>query len=403
MPAPAKRLIILGALGLGLLVVGMVLALVLVALDAPAALALVPIAAGAALYVVSCVRWWDVAVATEQLLAETSAAQRSEAVLEHARAARPDLDADQAVAAWSAAAWGVADPHPFVAEPTAASRPEPPVRSARSASPAGFGRSARAATGITAGLAALALVVVAGAGVAPVAEHALSAGQDLARGLQDEAGAAAPFVSDDGTVTVTEVDDDDSWNDTCGTTPGQDDCWSWEVESTKTCNLQVRIGFAETETGDDVRTVTRTVQVSKHRPLYIAELGNEAYSGIESTSCATSLPHRLVTGESDDSVADGDWPEACDDSGCVGWVLHPEEDCADASVQFAVSDSGGVLEDPHDLVVGATLQSGKPVTVVAGGVPDDDGTAEIVQITCATDRGDPPAGPSDDSDATARA
>lgn len=41
------------------------------------------------------------------------------------------------------------------------------------------------------------------------------------------------------------------------------------------------------------------------------------------------------------------------------------------------------LEDPHDLVVSAELRAGEPATVIAGGVPDDDGTASIVQITCA--------------------
>ncbi|MGU3410460.1 hypothetical protein ACLBWP_10150 [Microbacterium sp. M1A1_1b] len=387
MPAAARRLAAVGGVGVGLLALGIVLAVVLTASDAPAVFALVPLALGAALWVVPCVRWWDLAATTERALAAESAARRPGAVLEHARAARPDLGADQAVAAWTAAAWGVE---------TAAPLEAPAVRSARPVSAAGFLRASRTATGVTVVLAAVALVVGAGAGVAPVAVRALDTGQTIARGMQDGAGGdapdtAAPFTSDDGTVTVTE--DDDAWDDTCGTTPGDGGCWTWQVTSTKTCNLEVTIGFADTLTGDDTRTVRRTVQVSKDRPLYIAEPGDEDYSGIEATTCATALPHRLVTGESDDPIADSEWPEGCDASGCVGWVLHPEADCTDASVQFLVDDSDGPLEDPHDLVVSAELHAGDPVTVVAGGVPDDDGTASIVQVTCAV-TGGAPADPS---------
>ena len=385
MPAPARRLVLLGGIGFGLLALGIVLAVVLAVTGAPAVFALVPIGVGAGLSVVSCVRWWDLARSTERVVAAESAATRRDAVLVHARSARPDLDAEQAVAAWTAAAWGATAASPLVVAPET-----PATRPARPTSAVG---SARAAVGVTAGLAAIALVVGAGAGVAPVAVGALDASQDIARGMQDGLGSgvdpqdAEPFTSDDGTVTVTEADD--AWDDTCGTTPGDGGCWTWQVASTKTCNLEVTIGFADTLTGDDTRTVRREVQVSKDRPLYIAEPGDEDYSGIEATSCATSLPHRLVTGESDDPIADGDWPEGCDTSGCVGWVLHPEADCTDASVQFVVDDSDGPLEDPHDLVVSAELHAGKPVTVVAGGVPDDDGTASIVQATCAVTGGAP--------------
>ncbi|SBN62365.1 hypothetical protein GA0004736_1266 [Curtobacterium sp. 9128] len=339
MPTRRRRIELLGVAGLVLLVLGIVGVVVLTAADVPAVFAVAPIAAGGALYVVSCVRWWDLATDTARSIAAT------------------------------AGVWGS----------TSVSAP---------AARAGFGRSARVATGITAAIAAAALVVGASAGVAPVVTDA---GQSLAgvvgsaRGdLPEDEELAAPYTSDDGQIDITQVSDD-AWDATCAATPGDSNCWSWEVDALTDCDLSVTIGFADTALGDDTRTVTRAVHVSAGRPLYIAELGDEDYSGIDTASCLGDVPHRVDVDQTPaDDFAYEEQPDGCDLTGCIGWTLRPGEDCADASVQFLVTDEWRDVPDPHDLVIGAPLQSSVPVTVFAGGVESFAGDATITQITCSS-------------------
>lgn len=344
-PAARRRIELLGGLGFLLLVVGMVGAVVLSLDGVPAAFAVAPIVAGAALSVVACVRWWDLAAETARGIGT------------------------------GGAAWG--------------SSTSPPPDSSGTGR-AGFGRSPGVATGITAAIAAVVIVLGGSAAVQPVVADA---GRSFASTFT-EAGSddlALPYTSDDGTIDVTLIDGD-AWDATCAATPGDQDCWTWEVDAVTSCEVAVTIGFATTETGPDTRSVTRAVRVTADRPLYIAELGDEVFAGIESAECLPRSAHEIdVTQTPADDMAYESAPDGCDITGCVGFVLVPEEDCANASVQFLVADEWYDVPDPHDLVVDAELHSGEPTTVFAGGVESFEGTATLAHVTCAvTDPTDTP-------------
>lgn len=341
MPARRRRIEVLGAAGLVLLLLGIVAVVVLTAVDVPAVLAVAPIAAGGALYVVACVRWWDLAADTARSIAAT------------------------------AEVWG------------SASVTAPAAR-------AGFGRSSRVATGITAAIAAVAIVLGGSAAVQPVvADAGRSFASTFTEAESDEL--ALPYTSDDGTIDVTQIDGD-AWDATCAATPGDQDCWTWKVDAVTSCEVAVTIGFATTATGPDTRSVTRAVRVTADRPLYIAELGDEVFAGIESAACLPRSAHEIdVTQTPADDMAYESAPDGCDITGCVGFVLVPQEDCANASVQFLVADEWYDVPDPHDLVVAAELHAGEPTTVFAGGVESFEGTATLAHVTCAvTDATDTP-------------
>lgn len=409
LPAGARRLRLAQRIGLVVALVSFVAVLVVAALGGPAVIGLAPLVAGLAVVVVTASRHVDLGARTAASIRDDAAAWRHTELPVRAAAARPDLGAAEALAAWEAAAWGLPVARPLVTTPSL--HPAAPAgrSSSPSAVPASFRRSARLAFGVTAGAAAFLLVVGATAVGAPVVQtvQAHAAGQTLAHGLQgddgsdpgsDPAGPSAgpedgsgaddssTWTSDDGATTATFIGDDDGWRASCGAIDFTDGCWAWEIDSECDGPATITMGFSDSVGGDDVRTDTRTVQLDSRYPLVFTEQGTEDYSGIEDVTCDTTSKSPVGTTktllDSDEQDADGSWPDGCVDFGCSGWELTSETDCASATVQFAVDEEVASLPGPHELVVTTPLRAGQPVDVWAAGTWSSDDDATLESVTC---------------------
>ncbi|MGN8051250.1 hypothetical protein ACTJKO_16330 [Curtobacterium sp. 22159] len=395
LPPRARRLRVAQWTGLVVALVALAGVLVVTAVGGPSVLALVPLVAGVAVLVVASSRRADLAARTAASVRDDAAAWRPTEVPSRARAARPDLDEDAAVAAWEAAAWGLATAHPFVTAPTQDGSAVAP-----GTVPASIRRGSRAVFGLTAGVAALLLVVGAGASVVPVVHAAqqFGAGSTLAYGWQGDPGPGdgdssgpdqsdqSTWTSDDGTITAKFISDDDTWQATCGATDFTENCSAWTIGGECDGSARITIGFADAEGGADVRTDTRTVLLTAGTPLILTEPGPEAWSDIEDATCSAPAKSPVAVTrkqlDSDDEDADGSWPDGCVDFGCAGWEITPEADCPSATVLFSVDEEVGTLPAPHDLVVTTALHAGKPVDVWAGGAWSSDDDATLAQVTC---------------------
>ncbi|WP_439693789.1 hypothetical protein ACRQ4B_06035 [Curtobacterium sp. SP.BCo] len=389
LPPLARRLRVLQWVGLAVALASLAAVLVVAALGGPAVLALAPLVAGVAVLVVSSWRHGDLAARTALSVRDDAAAWRRSELPARARAARPDVDDASAVAAWEAAAWGLPTANPFVE----AAHTAPPAQS----TPPSFRRWNRAVLGVTAGVAACVLVIGASAAVAPVVRTVQEQGSlTLAHGLQDddpdEAAPDAdeadpnPWTSDDGTITVSFLSDEDTWQATCGAIDFADGCWAWQIDGECDGPAVVTVGFSATEGGTDSRTDTRTVLLTSGTPLVLTEQGSEEWSSIVDVTCSAppKSPVALTKTQldSDDQDEDGSWPDGCVDWGCAGWELTPQADCPSATVQFSIDEEIAELPDPHDVVVATPLHAGEPVDVWAGGAWSSDHDATLAQVTC---------------------
>ncbi|MDR6170355.1 hypothetical protein [Curtobacterium sp. SORGH_AS_0776] len=396
-PAAARRLRVAQWIGLVVALLALAAVSVVAALGGLAVVGLLPLVAGIAVLVVCSARAGELADRTAASIRDDAAVWRRTEVPARARAAFPELDQDAAVAAWESAAWGMPTVRPFAVAADAAPERSP------------LRHRTRTVVAVTAGAAALLLVVGATTAVDPVVRALQSNGQTLAYGLQDtapdgsvpddsgpdddapdqdapDAGDQAPWTSDDGTVTASFIGDDETWQATCGAIDFADGCWAWQIDSECDGPARVTVGFSATEGGDDVRTDSRTVVLTSGRPLVLTEQGSEEWGGIRDVTCSTAPEHAVALTrsplDSDAEDADGSWPDGCVDYGCAGWEVTPEASCDSATVQFSVDEEVATLPGPHDLVVATALRAGEPVDVWAGGawLPDDDAT--ISQVTC---------------------
>ncbi|WP_146234100.1 hypothetical protein [Curtobacterium sp. MCPF17_046] len=346
MPAYRWQYETLRWVGLGLVVVGVVLSVL--GTGIVGVLAVVPVLGGGALFTVSSVRWWKLAVDT-------------------ARAIRAQDDLRT---------------RPLAAHPTV--------------SVAAVSSARRIALVLSATLSVLALVVgIGGQGLpAPVPAQSTAARSAVvdeptptptptvaatrgARGFP-----VPPFAVEGGAVRIGQVEDEDAWWALCGAAMGDSDCLAWGVVAAVECDLEVTVSFADTETGPIARTEERSVRVRPGTPAFIASVGAESWSSIDAAGCRPRP-------EIDDHVAT--WfptldheaqPEGCWDLGCVGFDVIPGRDCARADVQFAVYDGYGATGNPHDLVIPVELHEDVPLTVWAGGVESFEGDAVLTRISC---------------------
>ncbi len=197
-----------------------------------------------------------------------------------------------------------------------------------------------------------------------------------------------PFVTRDGAVTVAFLGDDDSAEATCGTVGVDTDrgCWSWYATGECDGRLAVTIGFSATEDGPVTRTVHRTVEVDQDDPAAFVETGTEQYAVVEDAACTDARPKSPMGLTRKDvldpsAAPDGSWPTACDDLGCTGWTITSDQSCADAQAVYRVDEPVGVLDGPHSVAVESPVVAGRPVTIYAAGVLDQD-EAQLVQVTC---------------------
>lgn len=337
--------------GLGLVVVGLAAVGVVLTVGGPhlvGVLALVPIVAGAALFTVSSVRWWDLAVATAR-------AHRIEHQLavDRGRRGALALAATLSVLALVVGVAGGALPALRPAQPGAA-----PVAVATGPAPRTTPSPEQAPE--------------------PTSGPTTSGGGT--RGA--EGFPVPPFPVEDGAVTIGQVDDEDAWWAVCGAVMGDSDCSAWGVVSSIECDLEVVFGFADSETGPTERTEVRSVRVRPGTAAFVAAVAEETWTSVDAATCR---PRPDV----DDSVAvwtpTRDYevePEGCWDPGCIGFDLIPTRDCARADVQFAVYDEYGGLGNPHDLVTAIELHDDVPVTVWAGGIDSFEGDAVLTRISC---------------------
>ena len=346
MPASGRRYEALRWVGLGLIVLGVVLAVL--ETGTIGVFAMVLVLGGGVLFTVSSARWWNLAVDT-------------------ARSIRAGGDPR---------AWLSAD-HPTVLV-------------------AAVSRARRFALVLSATLSALALVAGIGSPRLPALDPAEPPATNSAVGEEPVStptptgistrGAhglpVSPFDVEGEGVRIGQVEDEDAWWALCGAAMGDSDCLAWGVVASVECDLAVTISFADTETGPIARTEERSVRVRPGTPAFIASVGEETWSSIDAAECR---PRPDV----DDHVAT--WfstldyeaqPEGCWDLGCIGFDVIPSRDCPRADVQFAVYDGYGGTGNPHDLVIPVELQEDVPTTVWAGGVESFEGDAVLTRISC---------------------
>lgn len=393
MPDGSRRLRLVQRVAAPVLFASVVAVIVLTGLGAvvAAALVLVPLVAAIAVVLVTGVRHAELAARTAASIRQDAAAWRRTELPARARAARPDLGEDDAVAAWNAAAWGLPAAHPFD-EAKAAN------------TDASFRRTTRRALTTVSVVSAFVLVVATAAVVAPVVDQVQHDGSTLAVGLQDidpdtgepypddpgddqsaNEGDSAPWTSDDGTISAALLQDDDAYETACGTVDSVDGCWAWAVTGECSGPAEVTIGFADEQDGDDVRTDVRTVTLTAGRPLVLVETGGEQWAGVDDVTCHAhpdpAAELRSTALDSDDEDADGAWPDGCADLGCAGWELTTLADCESATVQMAVDEPIGDLGH-HDLVVATPLWRGETTDVWAGGAWSSDHDARLTSVTC---------------------
>lgn len=348
MPTERRRYETWRWIGLGLLVVGVVLAVVRA--EAVGILVVIPIVLGGVLFTVSSIRWWNLAVDT----------------------------------AWSLQTW------PRAGQPTV--------------SVAGVVSARRVAVALSAALAVLALVAGIGRAVlpaftptqtaaplrtvldethptpAPTATPTPTPTVAAARGAHGFP--VAPFAVEGGAVRIGQVEDEDAWWAVCGSAMGDSDCLAWGVVASVDCDLEATVSFADTETGPVTRTEVRSVRVRPGTAAFFASVGEEPWSSIDAAGCRPrpDVDAGVATWfETLDHEAE---PEGCWDAGCIGFDVIPHQDCAQADVQFAVYDDYGALGNPHDLVIPLELREGVTVTAWAGGIDSFEGDAVLTRISC---------------------
>lgn len=348
MPAQRRRYETWRWIGLGLVVAGVLLSVV--GTGVVGVLAVVPIVTGGALFTVSSVRWWDLAVDTAR-----------------------SFQADQAVRS-------------------------PQLEDRATVSVAAVSSARRSAVVLGAALSVLALGAGVAGSVLPVLGSTQADGASLAavdepaplstatpttvptRGAHGSP--VGPVAVADGTVQIGQVDDEEAWSAVCGAVSSDSGCSAWAVVASGECDLDVTIGFADTQHGATTRTELRSVRVRPGTPVFVASVGDELWSGIESAACRSQPAvdeHVATWFATDDPEAA---PEECWELGCIGFDVLPSRDCPQADVQFAVYDDYGGLGNPHDLVVPLELHEGTPVTAWASGTESFEGDAVLTRVSC---------------------
>ncbi|KQS09090.1 hypothetical protein ASG04_09380 [Curtobacterium sp. Leaf183] len=369
-------------IGLGLLVAGVVAAVVVLSVGGPVrgltVFALVPIAVGAALAVTAVAR----RVADEDAELARLVVQAS-----GDRAGAPVDPAD---------AWGTAEALPFVESPTV--RTVSPLR-----------RRHRTAVLVVTGAAAVATIVGASLAVVPVV-GAVGGGQTLAVGLQDDDGSPAPTApDDDGSPAPTAPDTDPTSPAVPSTIPvdaqleqgtalqadcevaqgrgGPAHCWAWALTAPAACEARVTAHFGATADGPSSRTETRFVALTPGVTLSLVLAGDETIAGLDHPECVPSgrSPYPITTYDSGADLPDSDFPAACDDWGCDGFVFVAESACPAATIQMAIDD---VAADQHtrDYVVVQAITDSTSTTPNEVFLPYAHGTqpadASITSVTC---------------------
>ncbi len=389
LPPLARRLRVLQWVGLAVALASLAAVLIVAALGGPAVLALAPLVAGVAVLVVSSSRYGDLAARTALSVRDDAAAWRRSELPARARAARPDLDDASAVAAWEAAAWGLPTANPFAR----GSAHRTPCAEHAAVVPSVEPRSARCHR---AGVAACVLVIGASAAV-PRGPHRAGAGipdpgartpgrrPDEAAPDADEAD-PNPWTSDDGTITVSFLSDEDTWQATCG------------------CDRLRRRLLGVADRRRVRRSRRRHHRVLRHRgrhglphrhPHGAADVrdaagahraGPEEWSSIVDVRCSAppKSPVALTKTEldSDHQDEDGSWPD-----GCVDWAAPAGS--SHTAGGLPVGD-GPVLDRRGDRRApgparrrgGHTAHAGEPVDVWAGGAWSSDHDATLAPVHC---------------------
>ncbi|WP_413602797.1 hypothetical protein [Curtobacterium sp. Curtsp57] len=341
-----------------------------------AGLGLVPVVGGAAVAITSSVR-------------RAALADRLVAVARERRAADP-IDPETA--------WGVPGALPFV-EASGDER-RSPVR-----------RRNRIAVVVTATATAVVTIVGASVAVVPLVQETVGGvGQTLALGLQDDAPApptasASPDPDTDpapdtdptpapapSTVAVDAVlEDGTALQADCGVAmAGRTDpahCWAWSLTAPAACEAKVTARFGPDANAPATRTEERFVSLSPGVPLSLVLRGGETNAGLDHPTCvsAGSAPYPIGTYDAGVELPDSDFPAACDDWGCDGFIFDAESACDAATIEVHVFDD---VADQHsrDYVVVQPLADGTSTTHNEVFVPYDQGRqpadAEVSSVTC---------------------
>lgn len=349
--------------GLGLIVLGV--ALTMSGTGIVSMLALAPIVGGGSLFVLSSVWWWQLAVDTAQDHRAQDESRRwppagypvpSVGAVSSARRIALVCSTGLAVLALvvGVGSWGL----PLL-DPTRSPVARPVVREPAPLSTASTTPVPTPTPDVT--------------------SNSIPAGT-AARGSHDDP--VAPFTIDGRTVGMGQVEDEDASWAACSSVIGDSGCFAWGIAASVECDLELTIGFADSESGPLLRTEERSVRLRPGTPALLASVGSEAWTSIESASC-------VPRPEIDDSVAT--WfatqdyevePEGCWDIQCVGFDVIPAQDCRLADVQFSVFDDYGDVGNPHDVVIPLALHNGVTVTAWAGGIDSFEGDAVLTRITC---------------------
>ncbi|MFJ3385972.1 MULTISPECIES: hypothetical protein [unclassified Curtobacterium] len=382
--AADRRSLVLVLVGLALVLVGIATVVAVSVLGGDlrglAVLGLVPVVGGAAIAITSSVR---------RAVLRAAAADGVVAAARERRAAEP-IDPE--------AAWGVPGALPFV-EASGDERRSPVRRRDR--------------IGVTVTAAATAVVTIVGAAVAvvPLVQETVGGGgQTLALGLQDDAPAPP-------TASASADPDTDPAPDTDPTTPpapstvavdavleegtalqadcsvamaGRTDpahCWAWSLTAPAACEAQVTARFGQDANGPATRTEKRFVSLSPGVPLSLVLRGGETIAGLDHPTCVGTAAARYPIGTYDAGVdlPDADFPAACDDWGCDGFIFDAEASCDQATIEVHVFDD---VADHHsrDYVVVQPVADGTSTTHNEVFVPYDHGEqpadAEVSSVTC---------------------
>lgn len=248
----------------------------------------------------------------------------------------------------------------------------------------------------------IATVVAAVVAVVPVVVTSVGDGQTLAVGLQDIGPDGNPAPDDSATSDPTTapdpsgipihqvLDGGDTVAMNCGVALGggpDEQCWSWTFTAPQACTAKVTIGFGDAAAAEPDHTITRFVSLSPDVPLSLAVHGTGATAGIVDTACVRGgdAPQPSTVDYPDRELPDGDFPAACDDWGCDGFVFETWMDCPAATVQVAVDDDvDGHLSRAYAIVEEVRSSSFEAPNEVF--VPWRDGeqpvSDEITSVTC---------------------
>lgn len=249
----------------------------------------------------------------------------------------------------------------------------------------------------------IATVVAAVVAVVPVVTS-VDDGQTLAVGLQDIGpdGSPVPDPSASATPDPTTapdpsgipihqvLDGGDTATMNCGVALGggpDEQCWSWTFTAPQACTAKVTIGFGDAAAAEPDHTITRFVSLSPDVPLSLAVHGTGATAGIVDTACVRGgdAPQPSTVDYPDQDLPDGDFPAACDDWGCDGFLFETWMDCPAATVEVAVDDDvDGHLSRNYAIVEEVRSSSFETPNEVF--VPWRDGkqpaSDEITSVTC---------------------